>query len=368
EPPSPPLHEADTPPRGRGGGPAGGTAHLHERGSLPGHLVRAAGPAACAPQLEQPRRVPPAAVAEPRTARAAAPGAARPAGRRPTVRDFGYLRCPPLDWLTSDPSAGHPEPRRRLLLEVHLEPGQRRNALVRAQRLDGVGELDVDAQVVAEVSSEGREDVLQYVVRVASCFGDPEGDRVRALLDHLVALDGVVEVLEVVGEEAAGKVLPVGPLDDRLDPALDLADERETAPTRARNARVDSDADISEPVANEGQAVVVQVRDHELAHLPGRDGLAVAEYLDDERLSDHVVPRVRRALVGDAGELAGPVLVEHPAAEGRLDQAAARLGQRLPATHDRLRAQGDLAPALQIARKEIERLGVSFDQHGLPGG
>ena len=171
----------------------------------------------------------------------------------------------------------------------------------------------------------------------------------------------MVEVLEVVGEEAAGKVLPVGPLDDRLDPALDLADERETAPTRARDARVDSDADISQPVANEGQAVVVQVRDHELAHLTGRDGLAVAEHLDDERLSDHVVPRVRRALVGDAGELAGPVLVEHLAAEGRLDQAAARLGQRLPAAHDRLRAHGHLAPAPEIAREEIKRLGVSFD-------
>ena len=72
---------------------------------------------------------------------------------------------------------------------------------------------------------------------------------------------------------------------------------------------------IADAIADERQAEVVEVGDHDLADLAGPGGRAVLEDLDDVALADDVVARVRLALVGDAGELAAAVLVEHPAAE-----------------------------------------------------
>src|SRR5207244_7834407 len=114
-------------------------------------------------------------------------------------------------------------------------------------------------------------------------------------------------------EVRGGDVATVRAEDDALDAADDALDERQPAPARATAAR--RHGEVAEMIAEERHATVVQVGHDHLADLAVRGGPAVPDHLHDVALGVHVVPAVRLALVRDAAELAGAVLVEDAAAE-----------------------------------------------------
>ena len=144
---------------------------------------------------------------------------------------------------------------------------------------------------------------------------DAELHRTDVVLDDLVLADHVVVVLEEMSEERAGEIRAVLSDDDRLHAPLDPADPRQPAAARARLCLVDRHCQIADTIADEGHAEVVEVGDDDLAELPGTGRYAVLQDLHDVALRDHVVTGVCLALVGDAGELPAPVLVEHAAPE-----------------------------------------------------
>ena len=89
---------------------------------------------------------------------------------------------------------------------------------------------------------------VENVVGVAPALDDAGTPwRSGALLDDLKALDRVVEFLQVVGEEGAGQIAPVGALDDRLHASLDVAD-RAAARGRTCTARRDRCASARSPM------------------------------------------------------------------------------------------------------------------------
>ena len=91
-----------------------------------------------------------------------------------------------------------------------------------------------------------------------------------------------------------------------------LADARQA---RGRTSRGRSgpcaSAEIADAIADERQAVVVEIGDDDLTDLAGSCGAAVSQDLDDVSFADDVMALVGFALVGDAGELARAIFVEN---------------------------------------------------------
>src|SRR5262249_2496789 len=135
------------------------------------------------------------------------------------------------------------------------------------------------------------------------------------------------------------------------------------APAGARLVGVERLGEIADAIADERQAVIVQIGDHHLADLTRRRWAAVLENLDDVAFADDVVTAMRLALVGDAAELARSVLVELLAAERLLDELAAAVGQRLRRRDDALGSRAQAPLLLEIGSEEVERLGVAVEQH-----
>src|SRR5688572_22390580 len=93
-----------------------------------------------------------------------------------------------------------------------------------ADQRDVVDEVDVDDEIVSQVTAEGGEHLVQHVLGEATTFDHAEGERARSILDHLEALDRVIELLEIVSEEGAWQEVSARALDDGLDTTLDVAD------------------------------------------------------------------------------------------------------------------------------------------------
>ena len=118
-------------------------------------------------------------------------------------------------------------------------------------------------------------------------------------------------------------------------------------------------------VADERHATVVQVGDDHLADLAVRCRPAVPDHLHDVALGVHVVPAVRLALVCDAAEFAGAVLVEDAAAELPLDERAGLGRQRLCRGDDRSHAERVDGMRREQRRNHVEGLGVAVEQRRL---
>ena len=168
--------------------------------------------------------------------------------------------------------------------------------------------------------------LVQRLVAVALALDHLEGDRAALGLHDLELPDGVVVVLEHVREEGArARTGPCEPMMiDCTRPSI-LPMRGSPRPHAQASFGIERLGQIADAIADERQAVVVEVGDDHLADLARRRRPAVLQHLDDVALADDVMARVRLALVGDAGELARAVLVEHLAAERLLDRPCASL-------------------------------------------
>src|SRR5262245_2194717 len=120
--------------------------------------------------------------------------------------------------------------------------------LAGANQSNRFDEVDVNPHVLAEVTTEDGDDLLQRGVGEARALDDVELDRTELLLHDLELFQDMAVILEQMSEESAGQKTAVGADDDRLHAALDLADQRQPAP--ARTGRSGSRGEIAERVAD----------------------------------------------------------------------------------------------------------------------
>src|SRR6185503_9998381 len=106
-------------------------------------------------------------------------------------------------------------------LKIVRDPRHTGQMLAGANQCDVVHVFDFDFGALAEIATKRSEHLLENVFRKSSALDDAKQDRARLVLNHLKALNRVVEFLQEVREEGAGNVVAVRALNDRLDPTLD---------------------------------------------------------------------------------------------------------------------------------------------------
>ncbi len=147
-------------------------------------------------------------------------------------------------------------------------------------------------------------------------------------------------------------------------PADDLSQQWQAASARAASEA--RDCPISRQIANERQAVVVQVGHDDVAFLTVCRGTTiVVDDFDDQMFGRQMKSLVTIALGAHQHELARAVRLEHRRAEHALDPLSLKIVQFLRADDDRLRRERLLPVFFQPAGERVERIGVG-DQHVRP--